>query len=162
MATLSEILIEQHRGMFDMLDKGLSSAPEKAASDYTPDELTALRLVLHSLEAIDNYFSTRTPPNFGEFLEHGIRSSNSTNQFPSHAEIRAYLEEVKERTHNYLASLPDAAFLSDDNNWRWELLNMFFYVTNHTYTHLGHLDQLLYDESDPRGWECWTYDFRTT
>ena len=159
MATLREVLLKQHEGMFKMLDTGLSSISDKSLIDYSPEELTALRLVLHSLEAIDNYWSTKTPPNFGEFLPHGVRSSNNEPEFPSYADIKAYLTGTKERSEDYLSSLSDADFLSADNNWSWELLNMFFYVTNHTFTHLGHLDQLLYDKSDPRGWRCWTYGF---
>jgi hypothetical protein len=151
--------MKQHEGMFKMLDTGLSSIPDKSASDYSPEELTALRLVLHSIEAIDNYWSTKTPPNFGEFLSHGIRSSDREPEFPAYAHIKAYLTETKERSEGYLSSLCDADFLSTANNWDWELLNMFFYVTNHTFSHLGHVDQLLYDEGDPRGWECWTYNF---
>lgn len=159
MATLSEILMQQHEGMFKMLDGGLSSIPDKPVSDYPPEQLTALRLILHSLEAIDNYWSSNTPPNYGEFLPHGVRSTNDSADLPSHADIKGYLAEAKGRSEAYLASLSDENFLSKDNTWDWELLNLFFYVTNHTFAHLGHLDQLLYEKGDPRGWRCWTYEY---
>ena len=159
MVSLCEILAQQHEGMFNMLDKALSSVPDKPVGEYRPEELTALRLILHSLEAIDNYFSNRTPPNFGTYLLYGVRSSNPLSDFPAYASIREYLLEVKDRTSEYLTALEDDDFLSIDNNWKWELINLFFYVRNHTYSHLGHLDQLLYDTSDPRGWKCWSYNF---
>jgi hypothetical protein len=105
MATLHDILMKQHEGMFKMLDTGLSSIPDKSASDYSPEELTALRLVLHSIEAIDNYWSTKTPPNFGEFLSHGIRSSNREPEFPAYTHIKAYLAETSR------VLVPDGLFL---------------------------------------------------
>ena len=159
MAALSEVLMQQHEGTFKMLDGGLSSIPDKPVSDYSPEHLTALRLILHSLEGIDNYWSSKTPPNFGEFLPHGVRSSDNETEFPAYADIKAYLAEAKERSGEYLSSLSNGDFLSKGNTWGWELLMLFFYVTNHTFTHLGHLDQLLYDKGDPRGWRCWTYNF---
>jgi len=159
MATLSTVLMEKHEEMFRMIDTGLSSIPDKPLSNYTSAELTALRLVLHSLEAIDNYWSMKPPPNFGESLPLGVRSSDDETEFPAYVDIKAYLAETKERAEDYLSSQSDGDFLSKDNSWDWELLNMFFYVTNHTFTHLGHLDQVLYEDGDPRGWECWTHDF---
>jgi len=159
MTAIKTSLLKQHEGMFVTLDEALTLLPDRPIEGYSPDELTALRLVLHSIEAIDNYFASHPPPNFGEYLKYGKRSFNQPSDFPAYADIKAYLTEVRDRTRDYLTALSDADFLSGDNNWDWELLSLFFYVTNHTYAHMGHLDQLLYDSNDPRGWKCFSYNF---
>jgi len=159
MTAIKTIALKQHEEMFVTLDEALSSLPDRPIEGCSPAELTALRLVLHSLEAIDNYFASQPPPNFGEYLVYGKRSSSQPGDFPAYADIRAYLTEARNRTRGYLTALADEDFLSGDNNWDWEPLSLFFYVTNHTYAHMGHLDQLLYGSSDPRGWKCFSHSF---
>ena len=129
----------------------------------TPETITARRLVLHIVQAFEKYVSPTADEetDFHEFpFKHGMRDELPLEQLPAIDEIKRYVNEVKNLSLDYLKSFYDERL--QDNDPLKSMESNYFRIQHaifHAAVHLGHIDQLLYDPSDPKGWECFTYRY---
>ena len=129
----------------------------------TPNTILARRLVLHIVQAFEKYVSPTADESidFHEFpFRHGLRDESPVEELPAIADIAAYVDEVKISSLNYLKSFYDERL--QDNDPLKSMETNYFRIQHaifHAAVHLGHIDQLLYDPSDPKGWECFTYQY---
>jgi len=122
-------------------------------------ELTARRLVLHSVQAFENYLGETPPQNYGGLLRYGKRDALPAASLPSTDEIARYTEEIRAQALECLGGHEDEQLLIARNEWGKSLFWRAYYCIRHAHQHLGHVDQLLYAKSDPRGWRCFSYRY---
>lgn len=129
----------------------------------TPETITARRLVVHIVQAFEKYVSPTAEEGteYHDFpFKYGLRDVLPESQLPSINEIASYVNEIKENALDYLQSFDDERL--QDNDPLKSMETNYFRIQHaifHAGVHLGHIDQLLYDPSDPKGWECFTYTY---
>ena len=130
----------------------------------TPQTITARRLVLHIVQAFEKYVSPTADEgtDFDEFpFRHGMRDTLPGALLPAIDTVKTYVDEIKDLSLDYLSSFYDERLV--DNDPLKSMETNYFRIQHaifHAAVHLGHIDQLLYDPTDPKGWECFTYDYR--
>ena len=130
-----------------------------------PETITARRLVLHITQAFEKYVSPTAEEgtDYNDFpFKYGLRDNLPEDQLPTIKEIVAYVNETKEHALDYLKSFTDERL--QDNDPLKSMETNYFRIQHaifHAAVHLGHIDQLLHDPSDPKGWECFTYTYPT-
>lgn len=115
-----------------------------AASAHGPQAAPIRRICLHSIEAIENYFSDQPPANYGGALKYGIRSREGQDGLDGPA-LLAYLEEVGHVCQGYLDGV-DLTQAKD--RWGKPPLGRILYVMRHTQHHLGQISRLAADAYD--------------
>ncbi len=160
MTTVQGQLQEEVTAAFKMLAAGLASV-QTAEADGTagPAHLTARRLILHSLQAFENYLGDTPPHNYGALLKYGKRDALPAAALPSCAAIAAYAEEVRTFVLALLHEHDDRQLLDEQDLWQKSEFWRASYCIRHAHQHLGHVDQLLYSPADPRGWRCFSYRY---
>jgi uncharacterized damage-inducible protein DinB len=132
----------------------------------TAETITARRLILHLVQAFEKYVSPTAEEGSesNDFpYKHGIRDELPVDQLPSIDEIAHYVNEIKDLALDYLKSFTDERLR--DNDPLKSMDSNYFRIQHaifHAAVHLGHIDQLLHDPSDPKGWECFTYSYPET
>ena len=150
--------------VFSLIDDCVKLIQQKETNEgSTPQTITASRLILHITQAFEKYTSPTADEgiNFREFpYKYGLQDELPTNQLPAISAIAAYVNEVKIQSLDYLKSFYDDRL--QDNDPLKSMETNYFRIQHaifHAGVHLGHIDQLLYDPSDPKGWECFTYQY---
>jgi uncharacterized damage-inducible protein DinB len=150
--------------VFSLIDDCIKLIQEKETHDGpTPQTITARRLILHIAQAFEKYVSRTADEgvDFHDFpFRHGLRDELPKNQLPEISEIMHYVNEVKNHSLEYLKSFYDERL--QDNDPLKSMETNYFRIQHaifHAAVHLGHIDQLLYDPTDPKGWECFTYQY---
>jgi len=71
-----------------------------------------------------------------------------------------YVDEVKTLCLDYLSHFDDERLMDNDPLKSMESnYSRIQHAIFHAALHLGHIDQLLYDPSDPKGWDCLTHQY---
>jgi hypothetical protein len=160
MGTIQAQLKDDAKAALKMCADGLASIRSQE-SDGTAGkaQLTARRLVLHSVQAFENYLGETPPLNYGELLKYGKRDALPVASLPSTEEIARYTDEILGQVLDCLGRHGDEQLLDERNKWGKSLFWRTYYCIRHAHQHLGHVDQLLYAKSDPRKWRCFSYRY---
>jgi len=117
------------------------------------DYLIPSRLVLHAIEAVDGYFSQPDGFTPGYRFDTGRWDATPVERLPSKDQARAYLQEVREKTEEWLGSLDDSDLLSPETEYPWTggtLLGRALYALAHSRQHLGEVNAELRRRGLPR------------
>ena len=150
--------------VFSLIDDCVKLIQQKEnQSGSTPETITARRLVLHIVQAFEKYVSPTAEEGseYHDFpFKYSLRDELPTEQLPSILEIAGYVNEIKDLSLDYLKPFTDERLR--DNDPLKSMDSNYFRIQHaifHAGIHLGHIDQLLHDPSDPKGWECFTYSY---
>lgn len=150
--------------VFSLIDDCVKLIQQRENHDgITKATITARRLVLHIVQAFEKYVSPTAEEGteLRDFpFKYGLRDELPVDQLPAIGEIAAYVDEIKELCLDYLKPFNDERL--QDNDPLKSMETNYFRIQHaifHAAVHLGHIDQLLYDPSDPKGWECFAYQY---
>jgi len=150
---ISESIIENLTLTWQMYSEAINNIPVVEWNTGEIDYLIPARQILHGIETLD-YYSTTAPDAF----KHGHRFNLDWQRappelLPSKAQLRAYLDEVKEKTENWIKGLDDEAFHGPELLFPWTgstLLGRVLYSIEHSRHHLGELNGELRRRGLPR------------
>jgi len=127
------------------------------------DYLIPARHALHVINTVDGYCRDEPAESWNSLAEaHFGRSvdweGTSADELPNQAEIREYLEKVRERTAQWLSSMSEEQLLAPQDAFPWtgpNLLSRMIYVIRHSQDHTGQLNAELRRRGLPRSsWEA--------
>lgn len=129
----------------------------------SPAAIRARRLLLHILQTFEKSVSSVADEDlsYDEFpFKHGRRDNLPARQLPSVEDIAVYVDEVKTPCLDYLSHFDDERLMDNDPLKSMESnYSRIQHAIFHAALHLGHIDQLLYDPSDPKGWDSFTHQY---
>ena len=150
--------------VFELIEDCLTQLRSNGTDEsLSPAGICARRLLLHLLQSFEKYISPMADEglSYDEFpFKHGRRDALPARQLPSLGEISVYVDEVKTLCLDYLSHFDDERLMDNDPLKSMESnYSRIQHAIFHAALHLGHIDQLLYDPSDPKGWDCLTHRY---
>ena len=150
---ISESIIENLSLTWRMCSEAINDIPEEHWRNGEIDYLIPSRLLLHTIEALDQYCTT--PP---DIFTHGYRfnvdrKTASAEQLPSKTQLKSYLNEVKKKTEIWIRGLEDNDFHSPEPLFPWTgstVLGRVLYSLEHCRHHIGELNGELRRRELPR------------
>jgi len=155
---ISESIIENLSLTWQMYREAINNIPEEEWRTGEIDYLIPARLILHGLQALDNY-SPITP----EIGIHGYQFKLSDQKIPAEhlpnqAQMEKYLDDVKDKLETWIKGLDDEAFHNSETRCPWTgstLHGRLLYSLEHSRHHLGELNGELRRRGLPR--VKWSY-----
>ena len=151
---IGDSIFENFSLTWGMYAEAIETIPDEHWRTGEIDYLIPARLMLHAVETID-FYSNKSPKEF----THGHRfnidkwEKATPDQLPSKDQLRAYLDEVKDKTESWLEGLEDEDFLSHESEFPWTgstVLSRVLYLLEHCRQHFGELNAELRRRGLPR------------
>jgi len=149
--TISESLLEAYSLTWDMIRDSIVNIHGEHWRTGEIEYLTLSRLVLHVLEAAD-YYSNPSPDVY-QIRFKIDRKSSLLEQLPTNEQLKAYLEEVQEKTALWLKGMKNSDLLSPETEYTWTgstMLGRALYLLAHCRQHLGEVNAELRRRGLPR------------